>query len=406
MTHIHDMAQDLGEDVEVLSLGTSRSGHVIEALKISHLPCRAVFLGFAHPNEPLCEPIMEAIIQEATARQSSDNDEYWYLVPVWDVDGALTNQAWWSDTISIGRMIDHWYRPAPSEQVEWTFPLNYGGIHFNQPLPETDAVRRLINRTDPELLVSLHNGVFPGAYALISERGSQLAPQIGEVFHTYGLAPKAHCPIPYVDTFAQGVFGLPHAHLEIDYLRNLEPEGAISFYDNGGASFDYVDASCLSLVMELPMFQWIGRASGNSPIRRRELAARQIQLWESFEQDLADAFTDPELLHSTHPLLSSPRYFYRRRETDIATIRKGLADAMNNDGPAQDADLQNYIATLFTVSTQYSQLVRGGGRYTATAESIRRELEMLAKDYLDVLDTRTVRNTGRAILRHLLDGMR
>ncbi len=406
ITRIHDVTKDLGVEVDVLSIGTSRSGNVIEALKISYLPRRALFLGFAHPNEPLCEPIMEAIVQEAAIWQSPNNHECWYLVPVWDVDGALKNQAWWSDTVSIARMIDHWYRPDPSQQVEWTFPLNYGGIHFDQPLPETDAVRRLIDMSNPELLVSLHNGVFPGAYTLISPQGSQLAPKIRDVFHTYGLDPKMYSPIPYVETFAEGVFGLPHARLEIDYLRSLEPEGSLSFYDNGGASFDYVNASCMSLVMELPLFKWIGGALANSPVRRRDLVARQIKLWESLEQDLADAFADPELLLSDHPLLSSPRYFYRRRKSDLTTIKKGLANAIENDDLAQEADLQNYMATLFTVSTQYSQLFRGGGRYTNTAESARSELEMLAKDHLSELDTHIITNAGRAIIRHLLDGMR
>jgi len=406
LTGLYDMVRHLKIDTDVLAIGTSRSGNVIEALKILHMPQRALFLGFPHPNEPLGEVIMSAIVQEAALRQSPNNHECWYLVPVWDIDGALKNQAWWSDTVSIGRMIDHWYRPAPSQQVEWAFPLHYGGIHFDKPLPETEVVRRLIDSAKPELLVSLHNGVFPGAYTLISPQCSHLAPSIRDVFRTYGLAPKMSSPIPYVETFAEGVFGLPHARLEIDYLRSLELEDSVSFYDNGGASFDYVDASCLSLVIELPLFKWIGGDWAISQVRRRELIARQIKMWEALEQDLVDAFADPELLLSDHPLLSSPRYFYRRRESDLATIKKGLVNAMDNDDFAQEADLQNYMATLFTVSTQYSQLFRGGGRDTMTAKSARRELESLAKDHLSELDLNIIINTGRAIIRHLLDGIR
>ncbi|WP_053959363.1 hypothetical protein [Sulfobacillus thermosulfidooxidans] len=406
ITRLHDAIQDLDVDADILPIGTSRSGHVIEAIKIVHMPRHALFLGFPHPNEPLAELIMEAIVEEAALRQSPNNHACWYLVPVWDVDGALRNQAWWSETLSIGSMIAHWYRPAPSEQVEWTFPLNYGGVHFDQPLPETEAVRRLIDMVNPELLVSLHNGIFPGAYTLISSHGSQLAPKIRDVFHTYGLDLKTRSPIPYVETFAEGVFGLPHARLEIDYLRNLKLEGSISFYDNGGASFDYVNASCLSLVMELPLFKWIGGSLVNSPVRRRDLAERQITWWESLEQDLADAFADPELLYSEHPLLSSPRYFYQRRESDLATIKQELAYALKNDDLAQESDLTNYMSALFTVSTQYSQLFRGCGRYTNTAKSVLHELETLSKDHLSELDPRVITNVGRTIIRHVLDRVR
>lgn len=403
ITRLHDLIRDLGIEADVLLLGTSRSGQIIEGLKMAHMPRQAVFLGFPHPNEPLGELIMESIVQEAAIRQSPKNQADWYLVPVWDVDGARINQSWWSHTISIARMIDHWYRPAPSQQVEWTFPLHDQDIRFDHPLPETEAVRRLLDLARPELLVSLHNGVFPGAYALMSPHGSRLAPKIREVFRTHGLNPLRNRPIPYVETLAEGVFGLPYAHLEIDYLRRLnQPDWPID-YDNGGASFDYVDASCLSLVMELPLFEWIEGTMPVFPGSRSDLIARQIAWWESLEQDLTNAFADPDLLQSDHPLLSSPRYFYRRRQSDLATIKHRLADAATHDDPPEKTDLQSYMATLLTVSTQYSQLLRGGGPDMPMARCSRLELDTLANAHLRTVKARTVISTGRDIIRLLLD---
>ncbi len=154
-------------------------------------------------------------------------------------------------------------------------------MRFERPGPETEAVRRLLDAVQPEVLLSLHNSVFQGVYTLISPQGAPLAPLISETLHARGLRPRSPCPIPYVETYAEGVFGLPHARLEIDYLRELDPHVPLSFYDNGAASFDYVGATCLSFVMELPMFDWVVPPN-EGRLRRCDLGARHLAWWEQW----------------------------------------------------------------------------------------------------------------------------
>ncbi len=405
IARLRDLAHAAFGDVEELRLGTSRFGQPIPAFKIPDQSRRAVFLGFPHPNEPLGELILEAVVREAVDRQSPSQTACWYLVPVWDIDGARENEAWWSDAVTVERMIDHWYRPAPSEQVEWAFPLDYGGVRFERPGPETEAVRRLLDAVQPEVLLSLHNSVFQGVYTLISPQGAPLAPLISETLHAHGLRPRSPCPIPYVETYAEGVFGLPHARLEIDYLRELDPHVPLSFYDNGAASFDYVGATCLSFVMELPMFDWVVPPN-EGRLRRCDLGARHLAWWEQLTEDLGAALADERLAQSDSPLLSSPRYFYQRRDADRATIRQRLADILQSSEPVQSADWENYMADLLTIATQYSQLQRGGGPALAAAMNVRRELGQLARGRLRVLDADTIYHAGRAMVRQVLDGIR
>ncbi len=62
--------------------------------------------------------------------------------------------------------------------------------------------------------------------------------------------------------------------------------------------------------------------------------------------DLGAALADKRLAQSESPLLSSPRYFYQRRDADRATIRQRLADALQSSEPVQSADWENYMRTF------------------------------------------------------------
>ncbi|MBK0296761.1 hypothetical protein IAE22_33075, partial [Bacillus sp. S34] len=73
-------------------------------------------------------------------------------------DGMRLNQAWFHDPHDRVFYSRHFHRPAPDSQVEWTFPNQYKSVYFDQVLPETLAFMRLIDDTEPDLLVSLHNG--------------------------------------------------------------------------------------------------------------------------------------------------------------------------------------------------------------------------------------------------------
>jgi hypothetical protein len=400
-------AETLGLKPDLQSIGLSRKGKKIQAVVIPNMPNTGIFLGFPHPNEPLCELILEELLQEATIHQSLEKGNFWYIVPVWDIDGALENEFWWSNKdsnkeITLSKMAENWYRPAPADQVEWTFPLDYGGYHFNNILPETEAVRRLIDDVHPEILVSLHNGLFSEGYILLSEAAKELAPLLNNQLEINGISIKQISPIPYIQTFCEGVFSLPHAHLEIEYLQEINQENILSFYDNGAASFEYVNDHCVCLVLELPLFRWIFTDEPSVKILRKDLADQKLQLWQTFQKELSDAFTHQELHVTNQQLLSSPQYFFKRRDSDTAMIKNSLKDSLISKNIASESDLKSYISMLFTISTQYSQLYRGAGFKTTTSNFIRNQLKIFETKYLTPIDLNTISKSGIGIIRHAL----
>ena len=63
------------------------------------------------------------------------------------------NEGWFRGPLTRTNFGRHFYRPAPSEQVEWTFPVAYKDLYFDRSLPETQALMRLIDELRPALLV-------------------------------------------------------------------------------------------------------------------------------------------------------------------------------------------------------------------------------------------------------------
>ncbi len=72
-----------------------------------------------------------------------------------------------------------------------------------------------------------------------------------------------------------------------------------------------------------------------------------------------------------------PRPSDRPPVQKTSQIPSGLANAMNNDDLVPETDMPNYIATLFTVSTQYSHLFRGDTEQCAMTAQSRPDLPWL-----------------------------
>ena len=72
----------------------------------------------------------------------------------------------------------NFYRPAGKDQVEWTFPIQYKTLHFDSPLPETQALMNLIDEAKPHFLYALHNAGLGGAYFYINKPLPALYPEL------------------------------------------------------------------------------------------------------------------------------------------------------------------------------------------------------------------------------------
>ena len=140
--------------VELFSIGTSRAGHPILCLKIGNGPKHALMFACPHPNEPI-----GAMTVEYFSRVLAEHPEFtketgytWYLIKCVDPDGTKRNEGWFKGPFTLRNYAEHYYRPAMNEQVEWTFPIDYKKLHFHAPIPETQALMKLIDEVRPEFM--------------------------------------------------------------------------------------------------------------------------------------------------------------------------------------------------------------------------------------------------------------
>ncbi|HEY1915387.1 MAG TPA: hypothetical protein VGH27_07405 [Streptosporangiaceae bacterium] len=342
----------------IRDLGLASDGEQFMAVSVPGTPERAVVLGYPHPSEPLAQIAWAALVQTMRQRQQIGGDGSWLIVPVWDAAGArLAERAWAGGDPSVRALAANWVRPAPSLQVEWSFPVDLGEERFDAPRPETAAVREVLTEMSPQFLFSLHNALFPDGYALVSDGLADCESNLGRALDEEQMGRRHPCPIPYVPVFGQGVYGLPGVRREQAYLTSLghRSQQAIG---HGAASFDVCPAS-LSCVLELPLLSWRTAA-----IRDWDdtvpLAEAESGLWELL-YDMCERLPQarqPGQEPDAAYLLSSPRYF-----GDMARS-SGIRPAGVPVTPPQipRRELASRVCTsVFTIASNIAMLQRGYG---------------------------------------------
>lgn len=235
-------------------IGTSRLGEPLWALTVGTGPAHAVVFGGVHPNEPIgaltATHLARTLIDDADLRERLGYT--WHIVPCIDPDGARLNEGWFDGPYTRGHYARHFYRPAPDEQVEWTFPFAYKNAYFDRMLPETVALMRLIDDTKPAFMCSLHNGEHGGVYYYVSRD----TPGLYETLHA--IAAGVELPldtgepeIPYVPRLAEAVFRMSRSEEAYDFAEavGIDPVDR----DTGASSMAYAEKyGTLSLVTEVP----------------------------------------------------------------------------------------------------------------------------------------------------------
>lgn len=304
-------------------VGHSRAGEPLESYAIGHGSRHAVVAGGVHPNEPIgfhtALELARRLVADTGLRESLDLT--WHIVPCIDPDGTRLNETWFddpADRVFYGR---HFYRPAPDEQIEWTFPLDYKRLRFDRPLPETRALMEIFDAVRPVLFVGLHNAEIGGVYYYLNDGGAlDLAETLRAIPARHGVPLDVGEPeSPDLEAIAPSVFRAPLAAEHYDYVEGLglDPVADAS----GGGSADYLQQyGTLTLVAELPYWTHPD-ATDTSPGDRPYvdvIAQKAAQL-----RDLSVALT--AVLGRVGDALSIPSPFLRAARA-FAPAMGGLAD--------------------------------------------------------------------------------
>lgn len=235
-------------------IATSRLGEPIRVYTIGDGSKANIIVGGVHPNEPIGSwtaiQLAEDLIADAALRDALDAT--WHIIPTIDPDGLRLNEGWFENPGDRRHYARHFYRPAPDEQVEWTFPNSYKKAYFDRVLPETLGLMLLIDEVKPDLLVSLHNGEMGGVYYYLTRPDPALQDVLTRLPGSLGLPLAIGEPeSPYLTAYGPAIFGMGSIDTAYEYLEALgiDPADHIT----GSSSAEWAARwGAQSLVSELP----------------------------------------------------------------------------------------------------------------------------------------------------------
>lgn len=145
--------------IKALNLGKSRNGEIIKCLKIGEGKHSALVYGFPNPEEPLGGVLLEYFTQVlAEKKRLRDQLDFtWYIIKCIDPDGARLNEGFLKGPFIPLNFTMNYYRTPNSLTGEFNFPYRIGDIEFNNPLPETRALMKILDQTRIDFISSLHN---------------------------------------------------------------------------------------------------------------------------------------------------------------------------------------------------------------------------------------------------------
>ena len=253
------LSQQYPDVVELMEIGRTRDNAPLECLKIGNGKHVGLMFGCPHPNEPIgammLEYLSEALAKDAALRK--DMDYTWYIIKVWDVDGTKLNENWFKGPYTIYNYSRNFFRPAGHQQVDWTFPLDYKNLHFDNSIPETKAMMTLIDTIKPEFIYSLHNAGFGGVYWYITHETAGIYDKLRQNAISQDVPLNLGEPeAPYCTAYSPAIYQSLGIQQEYDYLESYgidQPEKSINV---GTCSADYAKSryDSFTLLTELPYF--------------------------------------------------------------------------------------------------------------------------------------------------------
>lgn len=222
---------------------------------------RCLVVGGIHPNEPIGSHtiirLLDDLLRDASLRERLG--AAWHVIPCIDPDSMRLNEGWFADPFDGEVYFRNFYRPSGHEQVEWTFPIDYKRKYFDAMLPETQALKRVIDEVRPDLYVPLHNSETGGAYYYLSRTERDLCPLLHRLPSELGIPLHLGEPeAPHLAELADAVFaaGTSEDVYEWRVQHDLDPAPPGSA---GQSSTSYASRyGTASLIAELPIWRTHG----------------------------------------------------------------------------------------------------------------------------------------------------
>lgn len=303
-------------------VGVSTDGEPIPMVRIGDGEERILLFACPHPNEPIGAMLVHFLLDELIADESLREGRSWFLLPCVDPDGTRLNEGWFAGPYTIQNYARHFYRPRSEEQVEWTFPIDYKELHFDAPMPETQALMRAFEIARPGLVYSLHNAGFGGVYYYLSHDLKDAYRAFHEVPEARSLALSLGEPeMPWAVEFAPAVYKTSSITEAYDYYETYGTQPPADLIQGGGSSYDFLreKGDPVMLIAELPYFQ-SQQVADQTPtgLTRREVILTGI----GESREMVSALS--RLLERIAPEMQLDTRFYRTVRSFVEQMESGL----------------------------------------------------------------------------------
>lgn len=338
--------------VKLTDIGCTRGGSNLYCLQIGNDSKKpnALFLGCPHPNEPIGAMMLEYLSLELAKNQELREAFGYncYMIKAWDRDGLCLNEKWLKGPFTIENYARNMYRPASHLQVDWTFPLHHHDYVFDAILPETAAVKNLIDEIKPKFIYSLHNSDFGGVYWYISNALPETVyASMRHAAEKQGIPLYLGEPeVPLVPELAPAVFGLSEITELYDLLyETAGPETAKNIgMGTNSASYGKKVSGSFSLMTELPYFV-DRRVNDTTPIEY----TRAHCLLEKLKEETRNN-------HAITALLKKSEGVVRKGNLFAATLYSFIGTDLNGTNAASiEADEANRVQA--TEAERFSTMV-------------------------------------------------
>jgi len=246
---------------ELVEAGSSRANIPVYALIIHGVgEKRVLAFAFPHPNEPIGSLTLEFLSWKLVKDREllRKTNATWIIVKVADVFGVKLNEGWFKGPFNIRKYVLNYYRPPPWKQVEWSFPFEYKTLKWDKPIPETEAIMKLIDEWKPTHIYSLHNAGFTGTYYYVTKKPNAEVLEILKTIPKELKVPihKGEPEAPYMEKIDEAVFKMPSLSEAYDWLEKyLKGKDPAEILKHGGSSYDYarkVNPDVFELICEVP----------------------------------------------------------------------------------------------------------------------------------------------------------
>ena len=232
------LVNDYPGQVELLNLGNSGNGETIDCLKIGDGKYNALVHGFPNCEEPfggnLLDYLSYALVEYPEFTEKLDYT--WYIIKCSDPDGARLNEGFHKGPHTPLNFTLNYYRTPKSFTPDCCFPFRFGPLDLNNPVPETNALMKIMDRVPLHFVSTLHMMKWGGITYEVPHPCPELYAPLWSVARQFDIFPRKRPGT----TLAPGIMQAAYLTPCRGYLRqwaagnkNIEPLPGCNIYEYG-----------------------------------------------------------------------------------------------------------------------------------------------------------------------------